>query len=68
MKNNRTVSQEEHFVLISYYQNIIKTEQDKNQKLEKENKFLTKSNQDLENKKENLQAKLDVLYNNLIQV
>jgi cell division protein FtsB len=68
MKNNRTVSQEEHFVLISYYQNIIKTEQDKNQKLEKENKFLTKSNQDLENKKENLQAKLDVSYNNLIQV
>jgi cell division protein FtsB len=64
----RTVSQEEHFVLISYYQNIIKTEQDKNQKLEKENKFLTKSNQDLENKKENLQAKLDVSYNNLIQV
>jgi cell division protein FtsB len=64
----RTVSQEEHFVLISYYQNIIKTEQDKNQKLEKENKFLTKSNQDLENKKENLQAKLDVSYNNLIQL
>ena len=64
----RTVSQEEHFVSISYYQNIIKTEQDKNQKLEKENKFLTKSNQDLENKKENLQAKLDVSYNNLIQV
>ena len=64
----RTVSQEEHFVLISYYQNIIKNEQDKNQKLEKENKFLTKSNQDLENKKENLQAKLDVSYNNLIQV
>jgi cell division protein FtsB len=64
----RTVSQEEHFVLISYYQNIIKTEQDKNQKLEKENKFLTKLNQDLENKKENLQAKLDVSYNNLIQV
>jgi cell division protein FtsB len=64
----RTVSQEEHFVLISYYQNIIKTEQDKNQKLEKENKVLTKSNQDLENKKENLQAKLDVSYNNLIQL
>tara|TARA_R110000824_G_scaffold283603_1_gene471983 strand:+ start:452 stop:631 length:180 start_codon:yes stop_codon:yes gene_type:complete len=59
MTEQKTITKEEHFVLVDYYQNFIKNKEEEIQNLKKQLQFTLES-------KDVLEAKLEVLQNSII--
>lgn len=58
MTEQKTITKEEHFVLVDYYQNFIKNKEEEIQNLKKQLQFTLES-------KDVLEAKLEVLQNSI---
>tara|TARA_R110000787_G_scaffold75031_1_gene166421 strand:+ start:1232 stop:1411 length:180 start_codon:yes stop_codon:yes gene_type:complete len=59
MTEQKTITKEEHFVLVDYYQNFIKNKEEEIKNLKKQLQFTLES-------KDVLEAKLEVLQNSII--
>ena len=73
MKTEKTISYHEHYVQVGFYQNLIKSKEEENQKLEKQLEFSNEENKVLKSKLkftleeyDVLEAKLEVSLQNRI--